>query len=126
MIELRDTLIFIPFAILYNIFFHRMTEMIYKNAPQKEQFNKSIALLFTIGLISYIVVFLFLPDRPKYNDPNIKLGILIGGTLLIMSAIINNWDNMCETSKLSALGLFIGCMIANTYGWIDKDRFNLY
>jgi len=122
MVEFKDALIFIPFALLYNMFFHKMTEMLYKNTNHAESFKKSIALLLAIGILSMVIGLLIIPEHPKYNDPNIRLGILIGGLLLILSVIGNNWGNMGDMGKLVAIGVIIGCIIGVTYVWIDTVK----
>ena len=122
MVEIKDTLIFVPFALLYNMFFHKLVEMIYSDIEPLKRFRKSIALLFSIGILSMVIGFLVLPEHPQYDDPNMKLGILIGGILLLSSSVTNNWGNLGEMGKLISLGLLIICIMGTVYGWIDMGN----
>lgn len=88
----------IPIAVLYNMFFHKLPNIIFKDLPYSEKYNKTISLLLISGITAIVLNRLSIPENNE-----IRNGIGIGGLMLLFSALTNNWKNMQDMVKLSLI-----------------------
>lgn len=107
--SILSPLIIIIVSLLYNGFFHKLTQVMYGRQPFDQNRYNSIVTLITIGIAS-LIFYKLVEDESidvKINK-NILKSIKYGGLLLIFSGIMNNWTDMNETIKLLLIGLTIG------------------
>jgi len=106
------------------MFFHRLANILYTDLVYEERYNNTIAFLFLIGIMGMVLGKIIDSKLQKYSNIIVSKGIFMGGCLLILSVVINNWHYMEEVSKLLALGGIFGICIMYAYKnnlTINKD-----
>jgi hypothetical protein len=103
-------------AILFNMFFHKFTDFYYKDLIFEERYKKSIVMLFIVGILGVVIGKLYMID--KFNK-NLSYGVMIGGVLVVLSAMGNNWQYMDETGKLCTIGILLA---ASMYYFNNKKN----
>jgi len=119
-ITTNDMLFVIPMAILYNAFFHRLGLVLFKDLIYEEKYKKNIMFLFAVGVIGIITVYILSKKYKEYTTDKVNAGIIIGSICLILSSIINNWNNMQDMYKLLLVGI---CLVA--FIWHTQYNYNL-
>lgn len=104
-IRLNGAFVYIPIAILYNAFFHKLAISINKNLEWEENRKNSIKFILIIGLISIVFSHLVNDGHININiNKNVVKGIQYGGYILLISSLLNNWYDMGDNIKLLLLG----------------------
>lgn len=106
-------------GLLYNMFFHRLAELVYSNESFSDKYKKTISILFVFGILGIVVGQIILPRHSKYNNSRVANGITVGGALVLASVVINNWNYMGELSKLLAVGFILSAIVYHSY---NKDE----
>jgi len=106
-------------GLLYNMFFHRLADLVYRNESFKDKYKKTISILFMFGILGIVIGKIILPRNSKYNNSCVSNGVTIGGGLVLASVIINNWNYMGELTKLLAVGLIFSAIVYYSY---NKDQ----
>ena len=96
--HIKEFAIILPIAILYNMFFHKLPNIIFQDLQYSEKYNKTISLLLVSGIAAVVLNRLSIPENYR-----IRAGIGLGGLMLIFSALTNNWKNMQDMVKLSLI-----------------------
>lgn len=117
---ITDPIIIIMVALIYNAFFHKLTQILYGGLPFNENKTKSVQALLIIGIISLVLYKLHVEGSLPINiNKNIIKAVKYGGLLLLFSAIMNNWTGMDETVKLLLLGT---ALVAIVYFTREKNK----
>ena len=121
-----DVLVYIIIALILNIFAHQVACSAYKNCPYDEKYEKSMILLFVLG-ISAIVSSNFLIKRDqKYSESVVSIGMTLGGLLLILTVIVVNWGDMTDEIRLFISGLFLIFVLYYFYNYYEKHKMKIY
>jgi len=93
-------------TVLYNIFFTKTANMMYKDMFYTERKEKTAVFLIFIALMSIIISCYGIKGYPT-----IKRGIKWGGILLLIFTFFDNWSVINDTIKLTLIGLFLILML---------------
>lgn len=96
--NLFDKGVYITIAICYNLFIHHVTNVLYKDLPFDEKFDKSITFIFVAGIFAIVVSKLIQKD--SFSDSVLCMGFFIGGILLILTSMWANWDHMNDDMRI--------------------------
>lgn len=113
------TALCVAIAIIYNIFIHHLTSLLYRNHPFKDKFSNTLTTLFVAGVAGVVIGKVFLEDQEKYKNSPVSRGLYAGGILLIITSLFVNWENMGEELRLIMMGLVLGALIWFSYKYID-------
>lgn len=87
--------------ITYNLFAHTLASVTYKDLQYEEKNQSTVIMLLIIGIIG-IVVSKFISNKVVSN------GIFYGSIILLLTAIVANWENIASEARLFIMGgLFI-------------------
>lgn len=91
-------------AIGYNILVHSLSTVIFKNYQFNAKLQYTSILIIIAGLVGILL-------SNSSENHIISNGFYFGGILLIITAVIGNWDMLNnETKLLVASALFIGVL----------------
>ena len=101
--NILDKSVFVSIAIIYNIFVHYITNLLYKNQPYEDKFESSTTFIFCAGVFA-LVLSKLLNKKTKYTESVLSMGLCLGGILLILTALCVNWNNIPDNIKLFISG----------------------
>ena len=91
-------------AILYNLFIHHLTSILFKNDSYEDKINKSIIMLLISGIGGIVSIKTLFSDDSKSGSSGspgvVENGMWLGGILLILTSIFVNWSDMGDDIKL--------------------------
>ena len=119
---IASTSLTIAIAIIYNIFVHHLTSMMYRDNAYEQKFSNTLTTLFVAGVAGVVIGKVFLPGSKSYNNPAVNQGFFVGGLLLIVTSLFVNWENMGEEVRLVMTGLVLGALIWFAYQYADSDN----
>lgn len=96
--NLFDKGVYIVIAICYNLFIHHVTNVMYKDLPFDEKFDKSVIFLFVAGIFAIVVSKLIQKD--SFSESVLCMGFFVGGILLILTSMWVNWDHMNDDMRI--------------------------
>ena len=108
--NIYEAVLYIPIAILYNMFFHKLSPIIFSHDSFVDRYNKTIILLFIMGTLAIVLNRLMIP-----NNEIVRTGIGLGGLLLIGSGVFNNWNQMKDSIKLLVIGILFVALVSRSY-----------
>jgi len=100
-----DAVIYIPLALIFNLFAHKVTSVLYRDLDYDEKLHRSVVLLFIIGVAAIVISKILLKQK------TIKKGMNIGGILLVITSLYANWENMTEEFKLIIFTMMFGTLL---------------
>lgn len=107
-----DIFSFLFIAILYNIFIHQSIIILLKSYTYEEKMEYGLTIIFISGIIGIVLSRLLLKNNQTYSNSVVSMGMLTGGILLMLTAIIVNWNNISDDIKLFlTFTIFIGVLI---------------
>lgn len=95
-----DIISFLVIAISYNIFVHQVVTSLYRSYSYEEKIDYGIAFIFLAGFVGIILSKLLLKEEDTYSTSVVSMGLLVGGGLLIGTAILINWENISDDVRL--------------------------
>lgn len=111
-IKLRGAWVYIPIAILYNAFFHKLAVSMNSRTDWETNKKNSIKLILIVGILTLVVNKLINDESIKVDlNSDVIKGFKIGGILLLISAFLNSWDDMGEHLKLIMIGAALGTIV---------------
>lgn len=110
-----NIIVYSSIAVLFNIFAHNLTSRLYENLGYQEKYQKTVTTLFIIGIFGIIMSKLVLKDNQQYNKSVVSMGLSIGGVLLIITAILANWENIEDDIRIVISGLAFVTLIYIAY-----------
>ena len=117
--NLFDKSVYITIAICYNLFIHHIVNIMYKDLPFDEKFDKSISFIFIAGILA--IVFSKLIQKDAFTESVLCMGFFIGGLLLIITALWVNWDNLSDEMRMILSISVFGTILWYAYKY-DKSR----
>lgn len=117
--NLFDKSVYITIAICYNLFIHHIVNIMYKDLPFDEKFDKSISFIFIAGILA--IVFSKLIQKDSFTESVLCMGFFIGGLLLIITALWVNWDNLSDEMRMILSISVFGTILWYAYKY-DKSR----
>lgn len=97
-------LLSIPIGLLYACFFQKMTDVVFVNDDLDKQFQNSMIILFFIGFVS-IISGLMLRNGKMRKHRSVVYGVIMGGIMLALLAMLTNWEQLTDLTKLIMLGI---------------------
>jgi uncharacterized membrane protein len=114
-----DFISFFLIAISYNIFIHQVITTLFRSYSYEDRIEYGITFIFLAGFIGIVLSKIMLKPGEKFMESVTSLGLLIGGLMLILTAVIVNWDNMSDDVRLFfATVVFCGLL----YYFYKKNR----
>lgn len=111
----------ISIALVYNLFIHYMTSLMFRDSAYQQKFSNTLTVLFVAGVAGVVLGKIMLPDNPRYSNIAVNNGFLYGGLLLIVTSLFVNWENMGEELRLMMMGAIFGVLIYFAYRYIDAN-----
>lgn len=109
-------------ALVYNIFAHYVTATMYKNSDWIDKKNNGMIMLFIAGIVGIVFGRIILPDNPKYDNDIVNNGLLYGGVLLIITAILANLDTINSDGQIILIGGLFGLLVWIAYKYFDQQN----
>ena len=120
---ITDIIIYVSIAIVYNLFVHNFASSSYKNCQYDEKHQNTIIMIVLFGAIGIIVAKMMEKNnKNKKKQSNIAKGLYYGGILLLLTALIANWDSVVEETRMFIAAGVLGCLI--WYGY-QKEKASL-
>ncbi len=82
----------------------------------------SILFLYFGGLIGLFFGYNLFSDKSSMQNSSLKIGLYFGSSILILNAMIVNWDVMDHKTRLLLLGINFGLLIWYSYFKIHKSK----
>ena len=111
-----DAITSIFLGILYNMFFHKFADFYYKDLSYDNRYKSTVLMLLIAGILGAVIGKIYIE---KNFEKKISNGIILGGFLLVGSALLNNWAHMSEITKIVLIVLTMGYVI---YYSSDKHK----
>jgi len=106
MVRLKDIIIGTIIGILLNLFIHSFINSLEWDISYDDKYRRKITIAVTAGLISLILGYFMFPDNKC-----LKIGLFVGGGLLIYYSLIMNWNVIDNMSKTLVLGGLLGLIL---------------
>jgi hypothetical protein len=116
-----DKGIYISIAIFYNLFIHHLVNMSYRDLPYDEKFEKSTTFLFVAGIAAIVLSKIILQDNKKYTDSILSMGFGVGGSLLVLTAIFVNWENLSDDIRLCSSAVLFSIIVWYAYKYENSN-----
>jgi len=116
-----DTIIYISIAIMYNLFVHNLASISYKDSQYEEKHQNTIIMLILFGGIG-ILISKMIDNKNKKNNSLVSKGLYYGSILLLLTALVANWESIMEEMKLFIIGGVFGCLL--WYGYNRENDLN--
>ena len=94
-----DILLAIPIGIIYNILFHKLSEIMTDDLEYNDKIQKKLIIAFIGGILG-LVIALKVFGIKKHKNRAIKFGLCLGSGLLLFFSIFNNWGMLANDIKL--------------------------
>lgn len=117
--NLFDKSVYITIAICYNLFIHHIVNIMYKDLPFDEKFDKSISFIFVAGILAIVLSKLIQKD--SFTESVLCMGFFIGGVLLVLTSLWVNWDNLSDEMRMVLSISVFGAILWYAYKY-DKTR----
>ena len=114
---LIDISIYVGIALLYNLLIHNLASLSYKDLQYDEKHQNTIIMLIMFGGIGILISKIINEKRIKYKNKYVSKGLYYGGVLLIVTALLTNWDAVEDEMKLLFVAGLFGCLI-----WFGQKR----
>lgn len=114
---LLDIIITITIAIMYNLLVHSIASAGFKDMQYSEKQQNTIIMMVIFGAIG-VLVSKYLEKKNKIQT-NISKGLLYGGILLVIMAIMINWSDIASELRMFVIVLIFGIIV-----WYDYYRNN--
>ncbi len=95
-------------AILYNLFVHHMSSIMFKDYAYEEKINKSVIFILIAGIMGVVMSNLLFDSK---STSVISSGLWLGGILLIITSIFVNWQTLSDDIKLLMIGATLVALI---------------
>ncbi len=82
----------------------------------------SILFLYFGGLIGLFFGYNIFSNKSTFQNSALKIGLYFGSSILILNAMIVNWDVMNHQTRLLLLGINFGLLIYYSYFTIQKSK----
>ncbi len=109
-------------AILYNLFVHHLTSIIFKNNVYQDKINRSIILILISGIIGVVMSKLLFKSKKKNRKSVVSNGLWLGGILLIVTSIFVNWQGLSDDIKLLMVGVTLAGLIYYSKHTLEYDE----
>lgn len=113
-----DIIIIATIAILYNLFIHIFASLQYKDLQYQDKKKKITIILVIAGILAIIISKIL--DHMKIGKL-ISKGLFWGGILLIITAIIANWNTKYISENFKLIIIAIIFLILVWYG-LRRDK----
>ncbi len=118
-----NTIVIIVIAICYNLFIHYIPNVIFSGMPFDDKYNKTLYFIFVAGLVGIVISKLLVKEGQEYKKSVVSMGLSVGGFLLLITALITNWENMGDGIKLLISGGLFLAIVYYGYNYYDnKDN----
>jgi hypothetical protein len=95
-----DIAIGLPIGIMYNIFCHKVGEIINANFEYKEKVQRNLILTFVTGVLAIVLAITVFSEHKKFKNRAIKFGLYVGAILLLFHTLLYNWTILENDTKL--------------------------
>lgn len=92
-------------AVTYNIFIHQMISTGFQSYSYEHRMEYGMTVIFMAGIVGVVLAKVLLKKNEKLSDSIISMGFMIGGILLLLTAVMVNWDNISDDIRLFITGL---------------------
>jgi hypothetical protein len=82
----------------------------------------SVLFLYFGGLIGLFFGYNLFSNKSTLQNSALKIGLYFGSSILILNAMIVNWDVMDHQTRLVLLGINFGLLIYYSYFKIQKSK----
>jgi len=111
-IKLKGWMVYIPIALLFNSFAHKLA--LTMNSKYDFNVNKrnSIQFLFILGIVVLILDRMIKDNSIKVNiNEDIIKGFRIGAILILISACVNSWGDMGDSFQTLMIGIALVAIV---------------
>ncbi len=105
-----DIVIYSSIAIVYNLFVHNLTSIMYQDLQYDEKYSNTLIMILTFGILGMMMPKL-LERYEKYNNKNVAKGLYYGGILLVLTAVVGLWSDLGNENRVFVFGLLLGVLI---------------
>ena len=107
-------------AILFNLFIHHLTSILFRDMMYKEKTNKSVIFILISGIIGVVMSKMLFKQKKKERSV-VENGLWLGGLLLIITSIFINWQTMSDDIKLLMIGVSLFGLIWYTKTTLESE-----
>ena len=110
---LKDYLFAIPIGIIYSILANNISNYLFEENENK--FQMIMISIFLFSLLGIAVALTIFTKDKKLKNNSIKYGLLFGSSLLLLSSLYVNWDNLESSTKTVIISiLFLTSTLSGT------------
>jgi multisubunit Na+/H+ antiporter MnhB subunit len=108
MLNTFDMIIVTAIAIGYNVLAHQIVSVVNKGQDYDTKFDNSIVMLMIMGIVALVISKLF-PTKlhTTYTDSAVNVGFGLAGALLIITAILFDWNNLGDVTQVLVITAII-------------------
>ena len=119
---LGDVIVAIPIGVLYNIFFHKIGEIINNECKYDEKIQRNLILTFIGGLIGFILAFTIFSTHKSFSNRAVKYGLYFGSLLLFFHTLVYNWNVIGDDIKLFIVTITMALLICYAYSNKEEEE----
>jgi hypothetical protein len=119
---LGDIIIGVPIGIVYNVFFHKVGEIVNNNMEYKKRIQRNLILSFIGGIVGIILAFTFFGKHPKYKNRAVQIGLYFGSSILLAHTLFYNWTTLGNDTKLFMTCTLFVMLLWYAYYGRDNDK----
>lgn len=112
---LKNIAISIPMAIIIYMLTEKIIINITSNNIYKDRIQKSFILSFIVGLTYIIIGITVFSDKSNLDNQALQFAMYMSGIFLIINAVIFNWNNLSDNTKIIILALTTTAFIMYSY-----------
>ncbi len=109
-----DLIYILLIAGLYDVLVYNYAEHIYEDLEYDEKMENILFLIFIIGLVTIVALFLYFPKSSYYNS-SVSRGLFLGSVGLIAYTTFGNWQNISSTIKLLIIAISLAVVMWLSY-----------
>ena len=112
---LIDLLVSIPIGIMYNMTIHKTGDIFSDNVDYNYKVQRNLLISFCGGIVGLMIAMFVFGQNSRFKNRSIRYGLYFGSILLLMHAIMYNWETLENNSKFVIMIISLFALILYVY-----------
>lgn len=107
----NDILLGAFIGIIFSVFVHKLSDVLFSGTPFKEKQQKILVMLFIVAIVAIVIAQTLFTYSKTFKNRAVRLGLTFGSVLLLFHTLFTNWNTMSNDTKLLIFGISLGGLI---------------